>query len=142
MIYHRAIPVEFNHCDPAGIVFYPRYFEMTNSVAENFFREVVGHSYASMMTGQAGVPTARIEATFHAPSRLGDVLDWRLEVTRLGGSSASVAISAWCGVEAQARLSVQLVLVYAVLAGDAPAAAPWPAEIRSRIAAFMAAPQG
>ena len=24
--------VRFQHCDPAGIVFYPRYFEMLNSV--------------------------------------------------------------------------------------------------------------
>ena len=24
--------VEFNHCDPAGIVFYPRYFEMISAV--------------------------------------------------------------------------------------------------------------
>ncbi|MFD1807906.1 hypothetical protein ACFSHQ_06310 [Gemmobacter lanyuensis] len=36
MIYRRPIQIEFNHCDPAGIVFYPRYFEMTNSVIENF----------------------------------------------------------------------------------------------------------
>jgi 4-hydroxybenzoyl-CoA thioesterase len=31
MLYHRLYPIEFNHCDPAGIVFYPRYFEMTMS---------------------------------------------------------------------------------------------------------------
>ena len=46
MSYRRTIPVEFNHCDPAGIVFYARYFEMTNSVCENFFAEVVRRSYA------------------------------------------------------------------------------------------------
>ena len=45
MLYHRLYPIEFNHCDPAGIVFYPRYFEMTNSVVENFFAdEVVYHA--------------------------------------------------------------------------------------------------
>ena len=45
-MYERLIQIEFNHCDPAGIVFYPRYFEMVNSVCENFFREVAGLSYA------------------------------------------------------------------------------------------------
>jgi len=25
-MYERLIQIEFNHCDPAGIVFYPRYF--------------------------------------------------------------------------------------------------------------------
>ena len=44
MLYRRLYPIEFNHCDPAGIVFYPRYFEMTNHVCENFFREAVGVS--------------------------------------------------------------------------------------------------
>ena len=61
MSYARTIRVEFNHCDPAGIVFYPRYFEMTNSVCENFFREVVGYSYHAMMVDGIGVPMARIE---------------------------------------------------------------------------------
>ncbi len=66
MTYARTVPVEFNHCDPAGIVFYPRYFEMVNSVVENFFLEDVGHSFARMMEEGAGVPTARIEANFRA----------------------------------------------------------------------------
>ena len=26
--------VRFQHCDPAGIVFYPRYFEMLNTTIE------------------------------------------------------------------------------------------------------------
>ncbi len=79
MTYRRTIPVEFNHCDPAGIVFYPRYFEMTNSVVENFFAEVVGRSYARIsMQDRNGVPTVRLEATFRRPSRLGDRLAFML----------------------------------------------------------------
>ena len=78
MLYRRNIQIEFNHCDPAGIVFYPRYFEMTNSVCENFFAEVAGHSFAAMMAARQGVPTARLSVDFHAPSRLGETLDWRL----------------------------------------------------------------
>ncbi len=93
-MYRRTIPVEFNHCDPAGIVFYPRYFEMTNSVVENFFREVVGYSFAALMADGVGVPTARVETDFRAPSRLGDVLDWTLDVERLGGSSVTFRASA------------------------------------------------
>jgi 4-hydroxybenzoyl-CoA thioesterase len=97
MIFRQSIRIEFNHCDPAGIVFYPRYFEMTNSVAENFFREVAGHSYAAMMQAGEGVPTAHLETTFHAPSRLEEVLDWRLAVTRLGNASIAFRMEAWCG---------------------------------------------
>lgn len=134
MIYSRTVPIEFNHCDPAGIVFYPRYFEMTNSVVENFFREVVLHSFAKMMQAKEGVPTARITTDFHAPSRLGEVLDWRLWVTSLGRSSVGFAVEAWC--DGARRVSVQLVLVW-VGPGGKPK--PWPDAIRVRISAHMEA---
>ena len=134
MTYRRVTPVEFNHCDPAGIVFYPRYFEMTNSVVENFFRDVAGHSYGAMMAAGEGVPTARLETEFHAPSRLGDMLEWRLAVTRLGGSSVGFTVEAWCGPSH--RVTAKLVLVW-VEAGGRPK--PWPDAIRARIAAFQEA---
>ena len=124
----------FKHCDPAGIVFYPRYFEMTNSVAENFFRDVAGHPYEAMMEHGTGVPTARIEVDFQAPSRLGEVLDWRLEVTRLGGSSISLRITAHGG-DLQ-RLSIAQTLVFVTGTGRPQ---PWPPAIRDRITAFMEA---
>jgi 4-hydroxybenzoyl-CoA thioesterase len=133
VIYHRPIQIEFNHCDPAAIVFYPRYFEMTNSVVENFFREVAGHSYAAMMDAGQGVPTARLEVDFHAPSRLGEVLDWQLTVTKLGGSSVAFTAEAWC--DGARRVTAKLVLVW-VVAGRPK---PWPEAIRTRIAAFMEA---
>jgi 4-hydroxybenzoyl-CoA thioesterase len=134
VIYSRTIQIEFNHCDPAGIVFYPRYFEMTNSVVENFFREIVGHSFAAMMAAGEGVPTARIETDFHSPSRLGEVLDWRLSVTRLGGSSLGLALAASC--DGAKRVTVTLVLVW--VGGDGRPC-PWPDKIRAKLAAFMEA---
>jgi 4-hydroxybenzoyl-CoA thioesterase len=96
MSYRRQIRVEFNHCDPAGIVFYPRYFEMTNSVLENFFREEVGYSYHAMMEDGIGVPTARIETDF-APRRV-LAMCWTgcLVVERLGGSSVTFRLAATC----------------------------------------------
>ena len=135
MIYRRHIQIEFNHCDPAGIVFYPRYFEMTNSVAENFFREVAGNSYAAMMQTMSGVPTARLEADFHAPSRLGEVLDWRLHLLRLGRSSVEFRLEAWCGD--QHRVTVRLVLVYGEGLGRPT---PWPDAMRQAMTSFMEAP--
>lgn len=132
MIYRRIIPVEFNHCDPAGIVFYPRYFEMTNSVVENFFDEVLGHSFARMMEERRGVPTARIEVNFRVPSRLGDKPEFRLEVARVGRSSVSFRVSAWAGQTE--RLSADLTLVYVNEEGRAD---PWPDAIRRRMIAFQ-----
>ncbi|NQW13614.1 MAG: acyl-CoA thioesterase [Rhodobacter sp.] len=102
--------VEFQHCDPAGIVFYPRYFEMINSVIEEFFRDHVRHSFGQMhLADQRGVPTAKIAATFHAPSRLEDKLIFKLTVTRLGTTSVDFSILASCGD--QERMSVQSTIV-------------------------------
>ena len=63
-MYHRPIQIEFNHCDPAGIVFFPRFYEMVSSVCENFYKDVAGYPYARMMAAQQGVPTVRMEPTF------------------------------------------------------------------------------
>jgi 4-hydroxybenzoyl-CoA thioesterase len=131
MIYRRIIPIEFNHCDPAGIVFYPRYFEMTNSVVENFFDEVLGHSYAHMMEERRGVPTVRIEVDFRVPSRLGDKPEFRLELLGVGRSSVRFQVSAWAGQTE--RLCADLTLVYVNELGVAD---PWPDTIRNRMIAF------
>jgi len=128
--YARSIRVEFNHCDPAGIVFYPRYFEMTNSVCENFFREAVGYSYHAMMADGIGVPTLRVETEFRAPSRLGDLLDWVLAVEKVGGSSVTLRLEARCGDET--RVTARLVLVW--LSPDGRPAR-WPDRIRAALSA-------
>ena len=132
MLYHRPYPIEFNHCDPAGIVFYPRYFEMTNHICENFFREAVGRSFAAMMAVRTGVPTARIEVDFRNPSYLGDVLDVTLQITKLGRSSATVEIVARC--QQQHRLTATITLVWV----DNLKPAPWPTDMRGKLADFMA----
>ena len=83
--------VLFRHCDPAGIVFYPRYFEMINSVIENFFADVLGYSFARItVQDRCSVPTVRIEVDFRAPSRLGEKVDFALEVGRIGRASAQL----------------------------------------------------
>ena len=33
--------VQFAHCDPAGIVFYARYFEIINEVVEDWFEDAL-----------------------------------------------------------------------------------------------------
>lgn len=135
MIYHRDMQIEFNHCDPAGIVFYPRYFELINSVCENFFKDVGDFPYHRMMAMRHGVPTARVEIDFHHPSRLGEILDFRLEIARLGTSSITFAITAWeRGIN---RFTCALTLVWV-----SPEARPlpWPSELRARLQAFTEAP--
>lgn len=132
MAYHRIIPIEFNHCDPAGIVFYPRYFEMTNSVVENFFREAADLPFAQIMAQQNGVPTARIETDFLAPSRLGEELLWELVVDRLGKSSVTFRLSA--SLNGAIRVRARLTLVW-LMPDHRPG--PWPDALRDRLARHL-----
>ena len=133
MSYQRTIQVEFNHCDPAGIVFYPRYFEMTNSVVENFFADRVGRSYnrITMQDGN-GVPTVKVDTTFRAPSRLGDRLVFTLRVLKVGGSSVTFSITARGEDEpaGSQRLQADLTLVWVTPEGRS---APWPDEMRANL---------
>lgn len=134
MIFHHQIRIEFNHCDPAGIVFYPRYLEMTNAVCETFFREIAGHSYAAMMAKAEGVPTARLEVNYHLPSRLEEVIDWQMRVVKLGKTSITSRIEAHCG--GTHRVTADITQVFVERTGRPQ---PWSAEMRDRITAFMEA---
>jgi len=131
MLYHRRYPIEFNHCDPAGIVFYPRYFEMTNSVTENFFREVAGRSYGQMMAAETGVPMLHIDVDFRAVSYLDDVLDVTIKVQKIGRSSLTLQIVAAC--QGQHRLTANMVLCWM----ENRKSAAWPADMRAKLTAFM-----
>jgi len=126
--YERLIQIEFNHCDPAGIVFYPRYFEMVNSVVENFFADVVGRSFAQMHNGAAnGVPAVAIETSFQRPSRLGDKVLFSLRVETIGGSSLKVL------VEGRGPDGLRLTVRMTVAWIDNMKAAPWPGDMREAL---------
>lgn len=126
--------VMFQHCDPAGIVFYPRYFEMINEVVETLFRDALDWPFAQMhVRDRTGVPMGRIETDFHAASRLGDELDWAFTVTRIGGASLAARVTASC--KGEARLTADLTLIYVDL--DAMRSIRWPEDKRAALAQFM-----
>jgi len=134
MIYARDIRIEFNHCDPAGIVFFPRFFEMINSQVENFFRDVLQHPFEQViMVERHGVPTARLEIDFRAPARLGEVLRFELMVERVGGSSLDLRHRA-LGATGDITLEAAQRLVWV---GPDGRPRPWPDDLRARLSAHM-----
>jgi len=129
MSYSRDIRIEFNHCDPAGIVFFPRYFEMINSMVENFFRDRLEHPFEriTMVEGH-GVPTVRLETDFRAPSRLGDLVCFTLTVTGVG--RASLDLHHRAEMAGELRLEARQRIVWISPEGRA---APWPDALRVRL---------
>ena len=102
--------VMFKHCDAAGLVFYPRYFEMISDAIEDFFDQRLNLPFATLhVTG--AVPTVQIEASFPAPSHLGDLLSITLTCTRLGRTSATLNLVATCADQVRFRATSTLVHV-------------------------------
>lgn len=130
MAFTFTQPVMFKHCDPAGIVFYPRYFEMINDVVELFFADI-GYSFHRMHPDH-GVPTAEIATTFNAPSRHGDDLLFTLAVTRVGRTSLGLGFNAVAGAET--RLAATSTIVHVNATGRPE---PWPDDMRAALSAHL-----
>lgn len=93
IVYRREQRVRFGDCDPAGIVFFPRYHEMLNALVEDWFTLGLGIDYAELIgTRRVGLPTVRLASEFQRVSRMGDRLQQGVAIERLGRSSLALRI--------------------------------------------------
>lgn len=135
MTFTSRQDVRFAHVDAAGIVFYPRYFEMLNAAVEDYFAQDVGVDFRTMHMDQGlGVPTVKLEAEFVAPSRLGDALDFGLAAARVGRSSLDLAITVRCSEEVRFRARAVLVCMDLTTGRSVE----WPAGMRPQATAEAA----
>ncbi len=134
MAYQTTKQVRIQHCDPAGVVFTPQYFNLFVEVIEDWFAGPLDYPFSRMIAEKAsGTPAMRIDARFHRPSRMGDVLDFQLSVRRLRKSTALLAIAADCAGEK--RCGMQFLYGYSAL--NSGALTPWPEELYTRMAGFL-----
>lgn len=127
--FHHKSKVYFADVDPAGIMFYPRIFEMVNETIEEWF-STIGFPFSQMhLEGKSGVPLASIEAKFKKPNRLGETLDFVLRVGRVGNSSLELKIEARAGEEE--RFSVKGILAHVDL--KTKKATPWPENMKTEL---------
>lgn len=107
----RAIPIEqiislqpfivrrrvaFRDCDPAGIVYTPRYLDpIATSAGDLFMAELIG-PYGNRDKEVEGLetPAKAVTMVFHNPSRLGDLIDMRVSCSRIGKSTFEIMIEA------------------------------------------------
>jgi 4-hydroxybenzoyl-CoA thioesterase len=130
--------VRFSHCDPAGIVFYPRFFDLFSSALEDWFQSGIESPFGGdfMVTRNLRVPSLSITAEFVHPSRLGEVLDIDLWVTRLGRSSFELALAAGAAGEPRLRaLWTMCVIDHATFKST-----PIPDDLRVRMQRFLRSP--
>lgn len=137
MTFHNTMKVRFGDVDPAGIVFYPRYFEMLNSAVEDWFASMGADFHAMHLTDKMGVPTVKIACEFLAPSFLGDELKITITPTKVGRSSCAIEYSVTSGDSE--RLRAQAVLVCMNL--NERKSMEWPARLKTALDGQCAAPE-
>jgi 4-hydroxybenzoyl-CoA thioesterase len=121
--FTRSVPIRFSHCDPAGIVYFPHYFDMFNGLIEDWYGQELGYEYAELVMGsQYGFPFVHIECDFKIPSRMGETIDLTLLVERVGRSSLGINII--CHLDGLERLRARLVTVMMSLKSRKPVSLP------------------
>ncbi|WP_369048170.1 acyl-CoA thioesterase [Tenacibaculum sp. UWU-22] len=88
MLFTKEQLVRFEHCDAAGIVFYPRFFTMLNGLVEDWFRESLNFPFEEMHNN-SGIPTVDIKTQFKSPAKMGQILTKSLWIKKLGDSSCT-----------------------------------------------------
>ncbi|WP_219894300.1 acyl-CoA thioesterase [Aquisediminimonas profunda] len=89
----RTWIVEWGDCDPAGIVFYPRFFAAFDTSTSRMIEAATGKTKAALLRqyGIIGWPMVDTGAKFMAPASFGDEVQIETRVTKVGRSSLNVA---------------------------------------------------
>jgi 4-hydroxybenzoyl-CoA thioesterase len=133
--FTRSVTVRFSHCDPAGIVYFPHYFDMFNELIEDWYGHELGYDYAELIMGSRyGFPFVHLECDFKIPSRMGDIIDMTLLIDRIGRTSLGIAIV--CHRDGFERLRARMVTAMMSLETRQPV--PLPDALRDKIEAYRA----
>ena len=133
-IFQQSRAIRFSDCDPAGMVFFPQYFVMLNAVVEDWFTQALGVNYAQLL-GQRriGLPTVALQSEFRAPCRMGDAVEFRLQLERMGSRSLTLRVDCMHG--ATCCVQIRQVLVSTSLAHDG--AIEIPQDVREGVARWQ-----
>ncbi len=87
----RTVRIEWGDCDPAGIVYFPRYVEHFDNCTVHLF-EAAGFPKPEMLKrfGAAGYPMVDLKMKFVIPSTFGDDVVVQSEITEFKRSSFTV----------------------------------------------------
>jgi 4-hydroxybenzoyl-CoA thioesterase len=88
----RTLRIEWGDCDPAGIVFYPRYFAMFDTSTAYLIERAAGMSKFDYLKHYkfVGHPIVETRAIFRVPTRFGDEVSIETAVVACGRSSIKI----------------------------------------------------
>jgi 4-hydroxybenzoyl-CoA thioesterase len=85
----RRVEIEWGHCDPAGIIYYPQFLAMFDWSAAKLLQKALGMTKREMLStfDCGGIPVVKTDATFRVPCSFGEVVDITSTLLELGRSS-------------------------------------------------------
>jgi 4-hydroxybenzoyl-CoA thioesterase len=88
----RTTRIEWGDCDPAGIIFYPRYFAMFDAATTYLLERAIGMSKFEYLKAYnfLGHPIVETRARFRIPTRYGDEVTIETAVVACGRSSMKI----------------------------------------------------
>ena len=126
--------IRFSHCDPGGIVHFPRYFDMINAAVEDWFARALALPFDSMhMQQRFGFPVVHTQCEFLKPCRIGERLVLELSVTRIGRASLDLSLRGRIGGEERLRARN----VRSMMSLETYRALPIPNDLRAGMAPFV-----
>lgn len=90
--FRRQMTIEWGHCDPAGIVFNPRFFEFFDRNTWMLFDAALGVKPQELAAtyGILGLPLVDARANFLKPAKFGDAIEIASRVSEFRRSSFDV----------------------------------------------------
>lgn len=98
-VNRRKVRIEWGDCDPAGIVYYPRYFAMFDHSTAMLLEAATGYTKYEMTKAYdfVGFPMVDTGAKFFIPSKFGDDIVIETTISELGTSSFNISHKVWKG---------------------------------------------
>ncbi len=130
----KEIQVEWGDCDPAGIVYFPRFFEYFDACTNALF-EKAGFRNAEMLRayGLLGIPMVDTRAQFYAPASFGEIVTIESRISEWGRSSFHVEHKLYKGQQLAAEGTEKRVwTVRDPLAKNGMRSEAIPAEVKER----------
>jgi 4-hydroxybenzoyl-CoA thioesterase len=132
--FRHAYPIRFTHCDPAGIVYFPHFFDFIHRAIEDFFTHGLGHRFADLIVkDRSGVPTVQTNMRFLSPARIGDNLEVSLTILKLGRSSINFKVE----MKVDQRVCVQGEHVVCLFSQPQMKSIPIPDALRQRMQEYV-----
>jgi 4-hydroxybenzoyl-CoA thioesterase len=134
-LYRHSVAVQFRHCEPAGLVFYPRLLDEAEGAIEAWMTLSLGESYRDWIYNERrGLPRVKVECEFVKPCRMGDALTLVLRLAKVGRSSLDIRIEG----EVDGELRFRFAIVVVNMALETARAVPFTDAFRAKLERYRA----